>query len=58
MTRYLVEEGVARRAETGNAARRRDGRGVHRIPEGIREAIGARLNRLPPCCNEVLPMLP
>lgn len=54
MTRYLVEEGLLGTAQDGARAPGRGGRGVHRIPEGIRETIGARLNRLSAACNEVL----
>ena len=53
MTRYLVAEGVLGGAENATPRMRRDGR-VHRIPEGIKEAIGTRLNRLSAGCNEVL----
>ncbi len=50
MTRYLAHEGMIerdRRPASGPAF-------VGRIPEGIREVIGTRLNRLSGTCNEVL----
>jgi DNA-binding CsgD family transcriptional regulator len=54
MTRYLVDEGVlgARGASASQTAR--SGGRVYRVPEGIKEAIGTRLNRLSAACNEVL----
>jgi DNA-binding CsgD family transcriptional regulator len=54
MARYLVEEGLLGATPREPQPRtRRPGR-VHRIPEGIKEAIGTRLNRLSPACNEML----
>ncbi|OJX06726.1 MAG: hypothetical protein BGO72_00010 [Burkholderiales bacterium 70-64] len=52
-TRFLVQEGVL----GGDAAPSSPARGARlprRIPEGVREAIGSRLNRLSPACNRVL----
>jgi DNA-binding CsgD family transcriptional regulator len=53
MTRYLVEAGVL---GAGRSAARPAllSERMRRIPEGIREAIGARLNRLSAVTNEVL----
>ncbi|HSF47999.1 MAG TPA: BREX system ATP-binding domain-containing protein [Burkholderiales bacterium] len=50
MTRFLLHEGVL------GASRdwRHPGRSRRRIPEGVREVIGARLNRLSLTCNRVL----
>jgi DNA-binding CsgD family transcriptional regulator len=54
MTRYLVEEGVlGAGSAVASQAARAVGRG-YRVPEGIKEAIGTRLNRLSASCNEVL----
>lgn len=53
MARFLVQE----RLIDPQGARLVSGtRGVHalRIPEGVREVIGTRLNRLSPLCNRVL----
>ncbi|MFM9885428.1 MAG: AAA family ATPase, partial [Burkholderiales bacterium] len=50
MTRYLAHEGMIerdRRPASGSVI-------IERIPEGIREVIGTRLNRLSETCNQVL----
>jgi DNA-binding CsgD family transcriptional regulator len=52
MARFLVEESVLG-AERHNRQRGR-APAAHRIPEGIREAIGTRLNRLSSACNALL----
>jgi len=53
MVRFLVQEGVlgpdARDGAPGTARR-----ALNRIPEGIKEAIGTRLNRLSGACNTLL----
>lgn len=53
MTRLLIQEGVL-----GGAPRDSSlaplGAVLHRIPEGIKEVIGRRLNRLSPQANQVL----
>jgi DNA-binding CsgD family transcriptional regulator len=53
MTRYFLEEGLfdpqAGSVVSGPATRR-----AYAIPDGIKEAIGARLNRLSDACNDVL----
>ena len=53
MTRYFLEEGFldtqASTAPSSSPARR-----AYAIPDGIKEAIGARLNRLSDSCNDVL----
>lgn len=51
MARFLVEE-----ASLGGAGhdKRRVRGAPNRIPEGIKEAIGTRLNRLSPACNALL----
>jgi len=48
MARYLAHEGAI------GGERSAGGVVVRRIPEGIREMIGTRLNRLSRACNEVL----
>lgn len=53
MARFLVQEGVLgpdARADARAAAHS----ALNRIPEGIKEAIGTRLNRLSGACNAVL----
>ena len=52
MVRFLVQEGMLGR-ETSPGPRVQRG-SLTRIPEGIREAIGTRLNRLSPDCNRLL----
>ena len=52
ITRFLVQEGVLDEAAT--AARAGLGPVLRRIPEGVKEVIGTRLNRLSPACNAVL----
>jgi len=47
--RFLLQEGIL--GAPGEAA---DVRLPPRIPEGVREAIGTRLNRLSPACNRML----
>jgi DNA-binding CsgD family transcriptional regulator len=54
MTRYLLEEGLLVAGQDVASATAREQRRIHRIPEGIKEAIGTRLNRLSAGCNEVL----
>ncbi|MGZ5141567.1 MAG: AAA family ATPase, partial [Burkholderiales bacterium] len=54
MTRYLMEEGVLAGTQDSATPTARAARRVHRIPEGIKEAIGARLNRLSATCNQML----
>lgn len=52
-TRFLVQEGIL----GGGAAPSSGTRATslpRRIPEGVREAIGSRLNDLSPACNRVL----
>jgi DNA-binding CsgD family transcriptional regulator len=53
MTRLLVQEGVLGAAQRGAVPLQR-GVVPHRIPEGIKEVIGRRLNRLSPQTNQVL----
>lgn len=53
MTRFLLDEGLLD-AQAAGFHLRNPARPLHRIPEGIREAIGARLNRLSAACNRVL----
>lgn len=50
MTRYLTQEGLLGAARAGGAS----GAVLRRIPEGIKEVIGTRLNRLTRACNDVL----
>ena len=52
ITRFLVQEGVL--DEAAAAARAGLGPVLRRIPEGVKEVIGTRLNRLSPGCNAVL----
>ena len=52
ITRFLVQEGVL--DEAAAAARAGLGPVLRRIPEGVKEVIGTRLNRLSPACNAVL----
>jgi DNA-binding NarL/FixJ family response regulator len=52
MVRFLVQEGVL--GPDGGAGARGTRRASNRIPEGIREAIGTRLNRLSAACNALL----
>ena len=52
ITRFLVREGVL--DEAAAAARAGLGPVLRRIPEGVKEVIGTRLNRLSPGCNAVL----
>lgn len=52
MTRFLVQEGIL--GADRPAAGPRSGAGLRRIPEGVKEAIGTRLNRLSRPCNAVL----
>lgn len=49
MTRYLTQEGLIGRPASGIG-----GGALRRIPEGIREVIGTRLNRLSKSCNAML----
>lgn len=53
MTRLLVQEGVLGAAHAASALPAM-GAVLHRIPEGIKEVIGRRLNRLSPQANQVL----
>jgi DNA-binding CsgD family transcriptional regulator len=53
MTRLLVQEGVLGAAH-GDPSLPAVGAVLHRIPEGIKEVIGRRLNRLSPQANQVL----
>jgi predicted ATPase/DNA-binding CsgD family transcriptional regulator len=53
MTRFLVREAVLG-ADASTRLRGRSSAAANRIPEGIREAIGTRLNRLSPACNALL----
>ncbi|RPI47489.1 MAG: helix-turn-helix transcriptional regulator [Betaproteobacteria bacterium] len=53
MVRFLVQEGVLG-AETPGGVRAGSRSALTRIPEGIKEAIGTRLNRLSGNCNRVL----
>lgn len=53
MTRLLVQEGVLGASARGASAPSQ-GAGSRRIPEGIKEVIGRRLNRLSPRTNQVL----
>ncbi len=50
MARYLAQEGVIGTERTGPSG----ASALRRIPEGVREAIGTRLNRLSKGCNEIL----
>ena len=51
----FLREVVHLLSEQGHFAAARDGASVTvRIPEGVRDVIGRRLNRLSPACNEVL----
>jgi DNA-binding CsgD family transcriptional regulator len=52
MTRLLIQEGVLGAEQRGAPPPR--GNLPHRIPEGIKEVIGRRLNRLSPRTNQVL----
>jgi DNA-binding NarL/FixJ family response regulator len=52
VTRFLVQEGVL--DEAAAAARVGLGPVLRRIPEGVKEVIGTRLNRLSSACNAVL----
>ena len=52
ITRFLLQEGVL--DEAAAAARAGLGPALRRIPEGVKEVIGTRLNRLSPACNAVL----
>jgi DNA-binding NarL/FixJ family response regulator len=52
ITRFLVQEGVL--DEAAAAARAGLGPVLRRIPEGVKEVIGTRLNRLSNACNAVL----
>lgn len=49
MTRYLLQRGTPTPLTAADA---RDH--ARRLPEGVREVIGTRLNRLTPVCNRVL----
>jgi DNA-binding CsgD family transcriptional regulator len=53
MARFLVQEGVLG-PDARAAARARAHLAPNRIPEGIKEAIGTRLNRLSGACNALL----
>ena len=53
MTRLLIQEQVLGEGPRGGAALLAVG-GLRRIPEGVREVIGRRLNRLSPMANQVL----
>ncbi len=53
MTRFLVREAVLG-ADANTRLPGRSSAAANRIPEGIREAIGTRLNRLSPACNALL----
>jgi DNA-binding CsgD family transcriptional regulator/tetratricopeptide (TPR) repeat protein len=52
MTRFLLQEGMLGTGSGTSGVAVRPG--LRRIPEGIREVIGRRLNRLSPQCNRVL----
>ena len=52
IARFLMQEGVL--DEAAAAARAGLGPVLRRIPEGVKEVIGTRLNRLSPDCNAVL----
>jgi DNA-binding NarL/FixJ family response regulator len=52
ITRFLMQEGVL--DEAAAAARAGLGPVLRRIPEGVKEVIGTRLNRLSAACNAVL----
>jgi predicted ATPase/DNA-binding NarL/FixJ family response regulator len=52
IARFLMQEGVL--DEAAAAARAGLGPVLRRIPEGVREVIGTRLNRLSRACNAVL----
>src|SRR4029453_8337872 len=52
IARFLLQEGVL--DEAAAAARAGLGPVLRRIPEGVKEVIGTRLNRLSPACNAVL----
>ena len=54
ITRFLVQEGVLDPASPAARARVREGMALRRIPEGVKEVIGTRLNRLSNQCNAVL----
>ena len=54
ITRFLVQEGVLDPASPAARARVREGTALRRIPEGVKEVIGTRLNRLSNQCNAVL----
>ncbi|MCM2252844.1 MAG: LuxR C-terminal-related transcriptional regulator, partial [Ramlibacter sp.] len=53
MTRLLIQEGMLGGTQRGSWPPDRDA-ALHRIPEGIREVIGRRLNRLSPATNQLL----
>jgi DNA-binding CsgD family transcriptional regulator len=52
ITRFLVQEGALEAAPAAPHAHR--AAALRRIPEGVKEVIGTRLNRLSPLCNSVL----
>jgi len=54
MTGFLMREGLLGVRGSVTAPGPGRGGGLRRIPEGIREAIGTRLNRLSKACNAVL----
>jgi DNA-binding CsgD family transcriptional regulator len=53
MTRLLIQEGVLGAQQPSSSASARSAV-LNRIPEGIKEVIGRRLNRLSPRTNQVL----
>jgi DNA-binding CsgD family transcriptional regulator len=54
VTRFLVQEGVLDAKPSATLAIAGRATGLRRIPEGVKEVIGARLNRLSQPCNAVL----
>jgi DNA-binding CsgD family transcriptional regulator len=54
VTRFLVQEGALDAEPASPLAAAGRAAALRRIPEGVKEVIGTRLNRLSPLCNAVL----
>jgi len=54
VTRFLVQEGALDAEPASPHAAASRAAALRRIPEGVKEVIGTRLNRLSPLCNAVL----
>jgi predicted ATPase len=54
VVRLLVQEGQLNQASNLNTTGRQTDSWAVRIPEGVREVIGRRLNKLTERCNETL----